>query len=80
MKKYTREEKIINRKNNKLIGTITSVFVGMFLCITGYFIWNVLKLKGIEDALRYVGIGILILFSLLVIRLNFTLRSQPKKY
>ena len=80
MRKYTREEKIINRNNNKIIGIISSVFVGMFLCVTAYFIWNVLKLKGIENVLRYIGIGILILFSLLIVKLNFSLRLQPKKY
>lgn len=80
MKKYTREEKIENRKKNKIIGIITSIFVGMFLCITAYFIWNILKLKGIENILRYIGIGILVIISILVVRLNFSLKLQPKKY
>ena len=47
MRKYTREEKIENKRKNRVIGVITSVFVGMFLCITAYFIWNVLKLTNI---------------------------------
>lgn len=80
MRKYTREERIENRKKNKIIGIITSIFVGMFLCITGYFIWNILKLKGIENVLRYIGIGILAIVCILVVRLNFSLKSQPKKY
>ena len=80
MRKYTREERIENRKKNKVIGIITSIFVGMFLCITGYFIWNILKLKGIEDILRYIGIGILVIVCILIVRLNFSLKSQPKKY
>jgi LCP family protein required for cell wall assembly len=80
MRKYTKEEKIENRRRNKVIGIITSIFVGMFLCITGYFIWNILKLKGIEDILRYIGIGILVIICILVVRHNFSLRSQPKKY
>ena len=80
MRKYTLEEKFENKKKNKIIGTISSIFLGMFLCITGYFIWNILKLKGIEDVLRYIGIGILTIFSVLMISLNFSLRVQPKKY
>ena len=80
MKKYTREEKIEFKKKNKFIGIISSVFVGMFLCVTAYFIWNILKLKGIENILRYIGIGILAIICILVVRLNFSLRLQPKKY
>lgn len=80
MKKYTREEKMDFKKKNKIIGIISSVFVGMFLCVTAYFIWNILKLKGIENILRYIGIGILAIICILVVRLNFSLRLQPKKY
>ena len=80
MRKYTKEEKIENRKKNKIIGIISSVFVGMFICITAYFIWNLLKLKGIENVLRYVAIAILVIICLLIVKLNFSLRSQPKKY
>ena len=78
-KKYTREEKIINRKNNRIIGIISSIFTGMFLCVTAYFIYNLLKLSNIENILRYIGIGILILGSILVVRFNFSLKAQPKK-
>ena len=80
MKKYTREEKLENRKKNKVLGIITSVVVGMFLCVTGYFIWNILKLKGIEDVLRYIGIAVLVIVCILAVKHNFSLRSQPKKY
>ena len=80
MSKYTREEKIVNRKKNRIIGIISSVFVGMFICVTAYFIYNILKLSNIENTLRYIGIGILVLICLLVIRFNFSLRSQPKKF
>ena len=80
MRKYTKEEKIENKKKNKIIGTISSVIVGMFLCVTAYFIWNLLKLSNIETALRYIGIAILVIASILIVRLNFSLRVQPKKY
>ena len=80
MRKYTKEEKIENKKKNKIIGTISSVIVGMFLCVTAYFIWNLLKLSNIETALRYIGIAILVITSILIVRLNFSLRVQPKKY
>ena len=36
MKKYSREEKNQFKKNNRIIGIISSVFVGMFLCVTAY--------------------------------------------
>ena len=80
MGKYTREEKRENKRKNKIIGTIASLFVGMFLCITIYLIYNLLQLKNVEDILRYIIIGILGLICLIVIIKNFTLKAQPKKY
>lgn len=78
-KKYTREERREFRNRNKGIVLFTSVIVGMFLAITGYFIFNLLKLSGIEDFLRYIFIGILAIVCIFVVINNFKLRSQPKK-
>ena len=79
-KKYTREEKREFKKKNKTIGLFSSIIVGMFLVATVYFILNLLKLTGIETLIRYVAIGLLILFMLYVIKKNFSLRVQPKKW
>ena len=78
-RKYTREEKREFRKRNKGISLFTSVIVGMFVALTGYFIYNLLKLKGIEDLIRYIVVGVLAVVCILVIRHNFTIKSQPKK-
>ena len=78
--KYTREEKREFKKRNKKIGLVSSVIVGMFLVATVYFILNLLKLTGVETVIRYIVIGLLILFMLYTIKKNFSLRLQPKKY
>lgn len=78
--KYTREEKREFKKRNKNISLFSSVIVGMFLVATVYFILNLLKLTGVETVIRYIFIGILVLFMLYIIKKNFSLRLQPRKY
>ena len=78
-RKYTKEEKREFIKKNKGISLFTSIIVGMFVALTGYFIYNLLKLKGIEDLIRYIAVGGLALVCLLIIKHNFSLRTQPKK-
>ena len=78
--KYTREEKREFKRRNKKIGLFSSVIVGMFLVATVYFILNLLKLTGVETVIRYIVIGLLIIFMLYVIKKNFSLRIQPSKF
>ncbi len=79
-KKYTKEEKRMFKKKNKNLSLFSSVVVGMFIVSTVYFIYNLLKLTGVEDLLRYILIGVLGIFTLYIIKKNFSLRIQPKKY
>lgn len=79
-KKYTKEEKREFKKKNRNISLFSSVIVGMFLVATSYFILNLLKLTGVETVIRYIVIGLLILLMLIVIKKNFSLRLQPKKF
>ncbi len=78
--KYTREEKREFKRRNKGISLFSSVIVGMFLVATVYFILNLLKLTGVETLIRYIVIGVLVVFMLFVIKKNFSLRLQPKKW
>ena len=77
--KYTREELALIKKKNKNINLFTGVIVGMFICVTVYFIYNLLKLKNIEDVLRYVFIGILSLCLIFILIKYAKLKKQPKK-
>ena len=43
-RKYTKEEKREFIKRNKGISLFTSVVVGMFVALTGYFIYNILTI------------------------------------
>ena len=78
--KYTREEKREFKRRNKGISLFSSVIVGMFLVATVYFILNLLKLTGVETLIRYIVIGVLVLFMLYTIKKNFSLKKQPKKW
>ena len=72
--KYTREEKREFKRRNKGISSFSSVIVGMFLVATVYFILNLLKLTGVETLIRYIVIGLLVVFMLFIIKKNFSLR------
>ena len=69
--KYTREEKREFKRRNKGISLFSSVIVGMFLVATVYFILNLLKLTGVETLIRYIVIGVLVVFMLFIIKKNF---------
>ena len=77
--KYTKEEKIKFRKSNKVLCLITNILLGMFIVCTGYLTINLLKLTGIENIIRYICIGIIIIITLVLIIKNFGLKNQPKK-
>ena len=77
--KYTREELANIKKKNKNINLFTSVIVGMFICVTVYFIYNLLKLKNVEDILRYIFIGVLSICLIFIVIKYTKLKKQPKK-
>lgn len=77
--KYTKEELALIKKKNKNINLFTGVIVGMFICVTVYFIYNLLKLKNIEDVLRYLFIGILSICLIFILIKYAKLKKQPKK-
>ena len=77
--KYSKEEIKIMKEKNKVINLFTGVITGMFTCVNIYLIYNILKLSGIEDLLRYAIIGILSIICILILRKYLKLRKQPKK-
>ncbi|MBP3635673.1 MAG: LCP family protein [Bacilli bacterium] len=79
MKKNDKQE---TKKNSKFLNLLSGIIVGMFICITIYLIYNIFKLKGIEDILRYIVVGILILVCLIVLikYLRFKKKGKIGKY
>lgn len=77
--KYTREQKREFKRKNKNLSLFSSIIVGMFLVATAYFIFNLIRLTGIETIIRYIIIALLVIFMLFTIKKNFALRLQPKK-
>ncbi len=78
-RKYTKEELAIIKSKNKGINSFTGVIVGMFVCVTAYLIFNILRLANIENLLRYIFIVILGILSIVVIFKYLKLRKQPKR-
>ena len=78
-KKYTKEEKREFRRKNRGISIFTSILVGMFITATAYFIYNLLKLKGVEDLLRYIFIGVLCIVCVLILVHNFKSNNKSKE-
>ena len=71
-------EKEGKRKKYKALNVFAGFILGMYLVVSGYLIYNVYKLTGIEDLIRFIvmiGLGILDIF--LIIR-YFIMRKRPK--
>lgn len=76
---YTKEELKIIRTKNKSINTITGIIVGMFICVTIYLIYNLLKLSNIETLIRCILIFLLSILCIVVLSKYLKLRKQPKR-
>lgn len=76
---YTKEELETIKTKNKGINTITGIIVGMFICITIYLIYNLLKLANIETLIRYIIIFLLSVLCIVVLSKYLKLRRQPKR-
>ena len=77
-----KEEQVKKRKNHKFLNLFAGVIVGMFVCITAYLIYNLSKLSGIEDLIRYivmVSLGIICIFVIFKY-IRFKRNSKLIKY
>ena len=70
------------KKRFKILNLLTGLFLGMFLMSSANLIYNLIRLTGIETIIRYIIIGILILFDLFLIIKYFKTRKKllVKKY
>lgn len=66
-------------KRNKFLNLFTGLIVGMFVCVTGYLIYNLLKLNNVENLIRYIVVGVLFLISIITIIKYIKLKKQSKK-
>ena len=82
MKKYNDEEENIKKKNHKFLKLFSGILTGMFLCINVYLIYNITKLSGVEDLLRYIIMIVLVLMCLVVIikYIKFKRKDKISKY
>ena len=78
MKKKKEEEQVKNKKVYKGLNLFAGVIVGMFVCITVYLIYNLSKLSGIEDLIRYIVMIALGLVSIFVVFRYFRFKKNAK--
>lgn len=74
-----KEKKQEIKRKNRFLNLFTGIIVGMFICITVYLIYNILKLNGIEDLLRYGFIVVLSILCIIIFIRYIRLKKQPKK-
>ena len=76
------QENSHKKKRFKILNLLTGLFLGMFLMASANLIYNLIRLTGIETIIRYIIIGILILFDLFLIIKYFKTRKKilVKKY
>lgn len=73
-----KKQKETKKKKCKALNAFTGFILGMYLVVSGYLIYNVYKLTGIEDLIRFISmIGLVILDIFLIIR-YFIMRKRPK--
>ena len=60
-----------------IAGPIIGVLLGMYLVISGYLIYNLYKLTGIETLIRYIVMGVLALIAFVFVIRYFRLRHRP---
>ena len=73
----TRNEKNERKRKFKGLNLFTGVLLGMYLVISGYLVYNLYKLTGIETLIRYIVMGALILIALLFVIRYFRMRHRP---
>lgn len=69
-------------KKHKGFNVFVGFILGMYLTISGYLIYNLYNLTGVEDLIRYIVMGVLALTDLIIIIRYFRLKRRTllRKY
>ena len=65
-------------KKCKKISTFTGFILGMYLVVSGYLVYNLYNLTGIENLIRYIIISLIVIFDLFILIRYFLMRKRPK--
>ena len=81
-KEIKREKLKAKEKKHKISNVFVGFLLGMYITISGYLIYNLYKLTGIENMIRYIVMGILILIDLIFIIRYFKMKRKTllRKY
>ena len=78
-KKKLAEKAKANKKSGKFkkVNLLFNILFGMFLMISAYLIYNLLRLTGIENLIRYIVVGLLIVIDLGLLIKWFRTMNRP---
>lgn len=76
MRKNKNEQEI--KKNHKFLNLFSGIVVGMFICVTIYLIYNISKLSGVENLIRYILMIVLGIVCIISIIKYLLLRKKGK--
>ena len=82
-KKELKRQKLKQKeKKHKGFNVFVGFLLGMYLTISGYLIYNLYKLTGIEDLIRYIVMGVIAIFDLFLIIKYFRMKRKTllRKY
>lgn len=74
------QEDSIKKKKRKISSVVALIFFFIALLSSVFLIYNIFKLNGIEDLIRYIAIAVLLLIDLiLLIKMRIIWKDKPKK-
>ena len=81
-KELKREKLKAKEKKHKVFNVIVGFLLGMYITISGYLIYNLYRLTGIENLIRYIIIGVLALSDLFILIKYFRMKRKTllRKY
>lgn len=81
-KKEKKELLKSKEKKHKVFNVFVGFLLGMYLTVSGYLIYNLYKLTGIENLIRYIVMGVIILVDLIFIIRYFRMKRKTllRKY
>lgn len=74
------EEGSNKKKRRKISSVVALIFFLISLLSSGFLIYNIFKLDGVEDLIRYIAMGILLFIDLiLLIKMRMIWKDKPRK-
>lgn len=74
------EESSQEKKKRKKSSVVSLIFFMISIISSGFLIYNIFKLNGVEDTIRYIAMGALVLIDfILFIKMRLVWKDKPRK-